>query len=309
MEMLLSKKGLGPSGGCRAAPEGRPGGRPSPPEAVGCTLSAAGTPAAAPMRSTIVAFAVPPLSHIVSSPYRPPRRSSSPMRLDMSMAPVAPMGCPRAIAPPFTFTLERSPPVQAFAQASGTEEKASFTSTRSMSLMARPALPRTCSVAGTGPSSITTGSRAARPSATTRALGRRPSRCRPRSLQTSRAAAPSQICEAAAAVSTPFARMGLSLARASRFVSGRMPSSVVCSSSGARALEMPSRLRHGRGTISEKRPARAASAARAWLRAAKASASSRVTPHRLATSSAPTNWSNFTGSTPNVAYSACMREP
>mmetsp|Transcript_27232 Transcript_27232/g.78200 ORF Transcript_27232/g.78200 Transcript_27232/m.78200 type:complete len:270 (-) Transcript_27232:245-1054(-) len=231
------------------------------------------------------------------------------MRLDMSIAPVAPMGCPRAMAPPFTFSFERSPPVQALAHANGTEENASFTSTRSMSLIVSRALPSTCSVAGIGPSSITTGSPAARPSATTRARGRRPSRWRPRSLHTSRAAAPSQIWEAAAAVSVPFARIGLSLPRASRLVLGRMPSSAACASLGASALEMPSWLRHGMGTISAKRPACVACAARAWLRTAKASASSRVMPYFFATSSAPTNWSNFTGSAPYSAYSACIRGP
>mmetsp|Transcript_9690 Transcript_9690/g.24346 ORF Transcript_9690/g.24346 Transcript_9690/m.24346 type:complete len:216 (+) Transcript_9690:1828-2475(+) len=185
------------------------------------------------VRSMTVALAVPPLSHIVRSPYLPPRRSSSLIKLDMSMAPVAPIGCPRAIAPPFTFTRERSPPTIALAQAKGTEENASFTSIRSKSFTWSPAFASTAFVAGIGPSNITMGSVPERPSAKIRARGRRPRRCKPRSLHTRTAAAPSQICDAAAAVRQPLLRRGFNLLRASRLASGRMPSSTACISSGA----------------------------------------------------------------------------
>mmetsp|Transcript_21302 Transcript_21302/g.38923 ORF Transcript_21302/g.38923 Transcript_21302/m.38923 type:complete len:300 (+) Transcript_21302:1538-2437(+) len=239
--------------------------------------------------SMIVAFAVPPLSHIVCKPKRPPRRLNSPIRLDINMAPVAPIGWPLAIAPPFTFTLDKSPPAMAFAHANGIDEKASFTSTKSISLIFKLALARTLWVAGTGPSSISTGSIAAKPSATTRAFGFTPSFLRPRSLHISTAAAPSQICEAAAAVSVPLFSNGLSLPRDCREASFRIPSSMAWSSFGASPLDMPGRLLHGTGTTSLNRPALAAAAASWWLRNANASASSRVKPYFFATSSAPTN--------------------
>mmetsp|Transcript_42588 Transcript_42588/g.76544 ORF Transcript_42588/g.76544 Transcript_42588/m.76544 type:complete len:400 (-) Transcript_42588:462-1661(-) len=247
------------------------------------------SPAGSATRSTMVALAVPPLSHIVRSPYRPPLRSSSPIRFDINMAPVAPIGWPLAMAPPLTFTFERSPPVMARAQAKGTDENASFTSMRSRSSIFKPAFANAWWVAGTGPSSINTGSMPARPKETTRALGLRPSFCRPRSLQTIIAAAPSQIWDAAAAVSTPFFKIGLSFPRVSMLVLGRIPSSTVCCSLGAGAFEMPSWLLQGMGTISGNRPAFDAASASAWLRAANSSASLRVMLYFFATSSAPTN--------------------
>jgi hypothetical protein len=44
-----------------------------------------------------VAFAVPPASHMVWSPYRPPVRSSTPSNVVASRAPLAPSGCPIAL--------------------------------------------------------------------------------------------------------------------------------------------------------------------------------------------------------------------
>ncbi len=55
-------------------------------------------------RSMIVTFACPPPSHIVCRPKRLPVRSSSCSSVVISFAPVAPSGCPSAIAPPLTFT-------------------------------------------------------------------------------------------------------------------------------------------------------------------------------------------------------------
>ncbi len=52
----------------------------------------------------IVTLAWPPPSHMVCRPKRPPVRSSSCSSEVMSRAPVQPIGCPRAIAPPLGFT-------------------------------------------------------------------------------------------------------------------------------------------------------------------------------------------------------------
>src|SRR5690606_34393138 len=57
-----------------------------------------------PRRSTIVALAIPPPSHIVCRPYRPPERSSSWSSVVISRAPEHPRGWPSAIDPPLTLT-------------------------------------------------------------------------------------------------------------------------------------------------------------------------------------------------------------
>jgi hypothetical protein len=81
----------------------------------------------------------------------PSLRSSSWSAVVMSRAPVHPTGCPSAMAPPFTFTLSMSG-LWTCAQDSTTDAKASFTSKRSMSRIAMPALSSTRCVASTGPS-------------------------------------------------------------------------------------------------------------------------------------------------------------
>ena len=58
----------------------------------------------------MVALAMPPPSHIVCSPYRPPRCSSALTRVVMMRAPLAPSGWPMAMAPPLTLVLARSAP-------------------------------------------------------------------------------------------------------------------------------------------------------------------------------------------------------
>src|ERR1700742_1439072 len=57
----------------------------------------------------IVALAMPPPSHIVCSPYRPPRCSSALTRVVMMRAPLAPNGWPTAMAPPLTLVRSRMP--------------------------------------------------------------------------------------------------------------------------------------------------------------------------------------------------------
>mmetsp|Transcript_103308 Transcript_103308/g.289463 ORF Transcript_103308/g.289463 Transcript_103308/m.289463 type:complete len:207 (-) Transcript_103308:599-1219(-) len=163
-------------------------------------------------RSMSVAFAVPPPSQIARRPYLPRRRSSSCTSVVINLQPVPPRGCPSAMAPPFTLTLSKLPPVKFFAHASGTGAKASFTSTTSSCSGRTPALRKASAVAGTGPSSMTTGSSPTTAMATTLAFARKPNFCKPRSLQMSTADAPSQTCEDDAGVTTPFWNIGFSLA-------------------------------------------------------------------------------------------------
>src|ERR1700722_19942798 len=59
----------------------------------------------------MVALAMSPPSQIVCKPYRPPRCSSAFTNVVMMRAPLAPSGCPIAIAPPLTLVLARSAPV------------------------------------------------------------------------------------------------------------------------------------------------------------------------------------------------------
>ena len=75
----------------------------------------------------------------------------------MSLAPVAPSGCPRAIAPPLTLTRAGSA-CRSRCQASTTEAKASLISTRSMSASVRPLLDSAYCVAGMGAVNIQMGS-------------------------------------------------------------------------------------------------------------------------------------------------------
>ena len=91
----------------------------------------------------------------------------------MSMAPVAPMGCPSAMAPPFTLHLSQSAPVSR-RNRSTTEANASFTSIRSMSSSVMPALASTRFVAGPGAVSMITGSAPATAVMRTRARGLSP---------------------------------------------------------------------------------------------------------------------------------------
>jgi hypothetical protein len=52
----------------------------------------------------IVAFAIPPASHIVASPYRPPVASRWASSVVSSRPPDAPSGWPSAMAPPRGLT-------------------------------------------------------------------------------------------------------------------------------------------------------------------------------------------------------------
>src|SRR6266704_3004410 len=141
-------------------------------------------------------------------------------------APLAPMGWPRATAPPFTLTfsgLSLSWRVTAIAAT----EKASLSSTRSTSMSrSQPVFVRSFSTASTGAIITHLGSTPLTACATIRAIGCLPSRDAFRSLVTINAAAPSFVPGALPAVTVPsFLKAGLSFASASMEVSSRGDSS------------------------------------------------------------------------------------
>src|SRR5207253_98882 len=74
---------------------------------------------------------------------------------------------------------------------------------------ARPARRRALPVAGTGPSSMTTGSSPTTTAVTMRASGRTPCAAAQSEVVTASAAAPSEICEDEPAVTTPSGRNGV----------------------------------------------------------------------------------------------------
>ena len=108
-------------------------------------------------RSMIVAVPMPPPVHMVTSPVVRSRRSSSSSTVPMSIAPVAPIGWPRAMAPPLTLTRSGSRPSSRIVL-SGTAAKASLISQRSMSATLMPARSRQRCAAGPGAVSMMIGS-------------------------------------------------------------------------------------------------------------------------------------------------------
>jgi hypothetical protein len=143
-----------------------------------------------------------------------------------------------------------------------------------------------------GPVSIITGSTPARAMAWKRARGRRPSWLAFSSLMIRAAEAPSVIWLLLPAVTLPSGlNAGLRLASVSRLLS-RMPSSAVTSSSLSDTAPLSlSRWIERTATISfSKRPSSRATAARCWLRRAKASRSWRDRPHLSAIISAEMPW-------------------
>src|SRR5207248_7588798 len=82
--------------------------------------------------STTVAIPMPPPTHSVARPYLPPVRCSSSISVPRIIPPVAPSGCPIAIAPPLTLTFDMSRPMS-LTNRSTTAANASLISTRSRS--------------------------------------------------------------------------------------------------------------------------------------------------------------------------------
>jgi len=120
-------------------------------------------------------------------------RSSSSSAVPSNMAPVAPSGCPMAIAPPLTFTRSTSLIFKSRKNRSTTPAKASFISIRSKSFVVIPAFLSALSDAGPGPTSIIVGSVATKPMETILARGFSPDRRPISSEPTKTAAAPSTI--------------------------------------------------------------------------------------------------------------------
>ncbi len=87
--------------------------------------------------STDIATAPPPPRHSVASPRPPPRLRSSWISVIRTREPLEPMGCPSAIAPPFTFTRDQSQS-SSLPFASACAANASFTSIRSKSPIRKP---------------------------------------------------------------------------------------------------------------------------------------------------------------------------
>src|SRR3984885_11311158 len=81
--------------------------------------------------STPIAIPCPPPMQAVASPYFFFRRRNSYSKVITSRVPVAPSGCPNAIAPPFTLTFSRSKP-NSFSTPKYCAANASFTSIKSM---------------------------------------------------------------------------------------------------------------------------------------------------------------------------------
>ena len=96
---------------------------------------------------------------MVCRPKRTWRFSISFSSVVIRRTPVAPSGCPSAMAPPFTFTRLKSAPTSR-CQASTTLAKASLISIRPMSSNFMPAFCKARRVAGMGAVSIHTGSSA-----------------------------------------------------------------------------------------------------------------------------------------------------
>src|SRR3954453_7146028 len=178
-------------------------------------------------RSISVPVPRPPPQHIVTKPTCLSERSISCSSVVMRRAPVEPSGGPSAIAPPLTLTRFMSG-LCSRCQAATTGANASLISNRSMSLIVMPLRARILVVAGIGPSSMSTGSQPTVVWSTIRARGVIPSSLALSALISSTAAAPSETCEALPAVILPPSlKTGFSCESASRFVSGRIPWSVM----------------------------------------------------------------------------------
>src|SRR5699024_8102268 len=107
--------------------------------------------------SKIPAAPIPTPIHIVTIPYFVSGRFFiSESNLPTSIAPVAPSGCPNAIAPPLTFVFSTSKPVSLI-EANVWDANASFNSTKSISSTFKFACFNTSVIAYAGPIPITVG--------------------------------------------------------------------------------------------------------------------------------------------------------
>jgi len=197
--------------------------------------------------------------------------------VSVSTAPVAPSGCPSAIAPPCGFTFSGSMPsfAKSRMQASACGAKASLSSTWSTASPSTPAFFRAFFTAGTGPQPMICGSQAASPTPARRASGFAPCFVASFSLPITIAAAPSTTALALAAVIVPpSSNAGPSRDIFASDTSSRMWVSLV-TATGSLA---PSRCTMTGSISSPNQPASRAAFAFVCERSAKRSASSRVMP-------------------------------
>src|SRR5690606_3310070 len=111
-------------------------------------------------RSIASATPCPPPIHSVANPFLASRRAISESRVTNTRQTDAPMGCPRAIAPPLTLTFDTSHSSSLLTDRHWAA-KASLASIRSSSAIDQPALLRHFLLAGTGPIPMIAGSTAA----------------------------------------------------------------------------------------------------------------------------------------------------
>mmetsp|Transcript_9933 Transcript_9933/g.12392 ORF Transcript_9933/g.12392 Transcript_9933/m.12392 type:complete len:205 (+) Transcript_9933:1680-2294(+) len=152
--------------------------------------------------STASATPCPPPIHRVASPFCFFDLFISYNKVTNTRAPEAPIGCPRLIAPPLTFTFSGSRPSCALT-ASACAANASLASTKSRSSILHPAFLRHFLVAGTGPMPMILGSTPALEYPAILASIGNPFADAKSSEVTNSAAAPSLIPEALAAVTVP----------------------------------------------------------------------------------------------------------
>ena len=223
---------------------------------------------------------MPPPMHSVASPFFASRFVISCSNVTNTRAPDAPIGCPMAIAPPFTFTFAVSQPRSLFT-ARACAAKASLASIRSRSSTFQPARCNALRVAGIGPVPITAGSTPAVANEAIRAIGVRPRFWASSALMSTRAAAPSLIPDALPAVTVP----SLLNAGRSRAIPSIVESSRIYSSS--ETITSPLRVFTVTGSISSlNRPALRAAEAFCCEARANASCCSRVIWKFVATFSA-----------------------
>src|SRR2546426_1218704 len=176
-------------------------------------------------RSTHMAMPMPPPMQSVARPFLALRFSISWSSVTSTRAPDAPIGCPRAIAPPLTLTLAGSQPRSLFT-AQACAAKASLASTRSRSSAFQPPFLSAAREDGIGPVPMIAGSTPACDQETMRASTLRPSLAAWLAFISTTAAAPSLMPEALAAVTVPsFSKAGLSLETVSSVVPCRGNSS------------------------------------------------------------------------------------
>src|SRR5690554_383330 len=177
-------------------------------------------------RSTARATPMPPPIHSVARPFLASRRVISCSRLTRMRQPEAPIGWPRAMAPPFTFTLAVSQPRSRLTEIAWAA-KASLASIRSRSSTVQPARSRQRWLAGIGPVPMMVGSTPALAWALMVASGVRPSSFALSALHTMTTAAPSFREEALPAVTEPsFLKAGRSFPRLSPVTPSRGHSSL-----------------------------------------------------------------------------------